>query len=88
MDMSGCIWVGEKILKELQVTDKINEWIFFPLHIQSFMNDSNSDNNSTTGFKDSQMDMRGWVWIGKSFLSHDKWEIKWFSEFTNDSLKK
>ena len=25
----GCVWVGEKILKELQVTDKINEWIFF-----------------------------------------------------------
>ena len=42
----------------------------------------------------SQMDMRGCVWVEESFLSHDKWEIKnyWaifftihILHFTNDS---
>ena len=31
-----------KFLKEWQVTDKIIEWIFFPIYIQPFTNDSNS----------------------------------------------
>ena len=38
----------------------------------------------------SQMDMRGFVWIGQRFLSHDKWQVKLLSDFsyftfTNDS---
>ena len=36
------------------------------------------------------MDMRGFVWIGQRFLSHDKWQVKLLSDFsyftfTNDS---
>ena len=33
---------GGKFLKEWQVTDKIIEWIVFPIYIQPFTNDSNS----------------------------------------------
>ena len=29
----------------------------------------------------SQMDMRGFVWIGQRFLSHDKWQVKLLSDF-------
>ena len=36
-----------KFIKEWQVTDTIIEWIFFPIHIQPFMNDSNSRNNQS-----------------------------------------
>ena len=36
---------GRKFLKEWQVTDKIIELNFFPIHIQHFANDSNSKNN-------------------------------------------
>ena len=43
MDMRGCVWVGGKFLKPWQVTDNIIEWIFFPIHIQDFMSDSNSE---------------------------------------------
>ena len=53
------------------------------------MSDSNSENNNSQGFKNSQMDMRGCVWLGESFSSHDKWHIKLFSKFlynfTSDS---
>ena len=31
------------------------------------------------------MDMRGCVWVGESFLSHDKWQIKLLSEFFPNS---
>ena len=27
------------------------------------------------------MDTRGCVWVGETFLSHDKWQIKLLSEF-------
>ena len=36
-----------KFLKPWQVTDNIIEWIFFPIHIQHFMSDSNSENNNS-----------------------------------------
>ena len=68
-----------KFLKEWQVTDKIIESIFFPIHIQPFMNDSNSRNNNFYSFKNSQMDMRGCVWVPESFLRNDKWQIKFFT---------
>ena len=29
MDMRGCVWIGEKFLKEWQLTDEVIEWIFF-----------------------------------------------------------
>ena len=40
------------------------------------MNDSNSRNNNLYGFKSSQMDMRGCVWMGESFLRNDKWQTQ------------
>ena len=49
------------------------------------MSDSNSKNNNSQGFKNSQMDMRGCVWVGESFLSHDKWQIILLSEFFPNS---
>ena len=36
-----------KFIKEWQVKDKIIEWIFFPIDIQPFTNDSNSRNNQS-----------------------------------------
>ena len=74
-----------KFLKPWQVTDKIIEWIFYTSHIQHFMSDSNSENNKSQGFKNSWMDMRGCVWVGESFSSHDKWQIKLLSEFLYNS---
>ena len=58
---------------------------FVPIHIQHFMSDSNSKNNNSQGFENSWMDMRGCVWVGESFSSHDKWEIKLLSEFFPNS---
>ena len=48
---------GGKFLKPWQVTDKIIEWIFFPIHIQHFMSDSNSENNNSQGFE-----IHEWIW--------------------------
>ena len=70
-----------KFLKPWQVRDKIIDVNFFPIHIQHFMSDSNSENNNLQGLENSWMDIWGWVWVGESFLSHDKWEIKLLSEF-------
>ena len=54
-------------------------------HIQLFMSHSNSKNNNSQGFENSWMDLRGCVWVGESFLNHDKWQIKLFSEFLYNS---
>ena len=35
--------------------------LFFPIHIQPFMNDSNSRDNNLNRFENSQMDMAGCV---------------------------
>ena len=45
------------------------------------MSDSNSKNNNLLGFKNSQMDKKKSVWVGESFSSHDKWQIKLLSKF-------
>ena len=84
MDMRGFVWVGESLLS----LDKW--WIillseFYAIHIQHFMSDSNSKNNNSYGFENSQMDMRGFVWMGESLLNHDKWQIKLLSEFLCNS---
>ena len=81
MDMREICMSRGKFLKPWQVTDKIIEWIFYTIHIQHLMSDSNSKNNKSQGFKNSRMDMRGSVWVGESFSSHDKWQIKLLSEF-------
>ena len=80
MDMGGCVWVEESYLRNDKWQIKLLSE-FFPINIQPFMNDSNSRNNNLYGFKISQMDMRGCVWVGKSFLRNDKWQIKLLSEF-------
>ena len=49
------------------------------------MSDSNSKNNNLQGFENSWMDTKGCVWVGESFLSHDKWQIKLVSEFFPNS---
>ena len=36
-----------KFHKPSQVTDNNIEWIFFPIHIQHFTSDSNSENNNS-----------------------------------------
>ena len=75
MDMRE-ICMGEgKFIKPWQVTDKIIEWHFYAIHIQHFMSDSNSKNNNMYGSENSRMNMKGCVWVGESFLSHDKWKI-------------
>ena len=58
---------------------------FYAIHIQHFMSDSNSKNNKLQGFENSQMDMRGFVWVGESLLSLDKWWIILLSEFLCNS---
>ena len=61
---------------------------FFPVHIQPFMNDSNSGNSNSQGFENSWIDMRGCVWVGESF-NKIKLLGKFFpisiQPFTNDS---
>ena len=52
---------------------------FFPIYIQPFMNDSNSRNNNSQGFKNSWLDMAGCVWVGGSFLRNDKWQTKFLT---------
>ena len=73
----GTCMIGEKFLKEWQVTDK-NYWVnFFPIFIQPFTNDPNSKNNNLQVFENSQMDirensqmdMRGCVWVGVNFYA-------------------
>ena len=51
-----------KIPKPWQVTCKMIEWLFFTIHILHFTNDSNSRNNNSYGFKNSQMDTWGCVY--------------------------
>ena len=58
---------------------------FYAIHIQHFMSDSNSKNNNSKGFENSQMDMRAFVWVGESFLNLDKWWLKLLSEFLYNS---
>ena len=45
----------------------------FPIYIQPFTKDSNSTNNNFWGFKNSQMDMAGCVWLGRKFLK--EWQV-------------
>ena len=58
---------------------------FYAIHIQHFMSDSNSYNGNSYGFENSQVGMKGFIWVGKSLLNLDKWEIKLLSEFLCNS---
>ena len=87
---------GESFLSHEKWQIKLLGDFLFTIHIVHFTNDSNSRNNNSQGFKDSQMDMRGCVWVEESFLWNDKWQIKLLSQFfpihiqpfTNDSNSK
>ena len=70
---------GGKLFKESQVTDKIVEWIFMQFTFRSFTSDSNLRNNNLYGFENSRMDTGGCVWVEKSYLRNDKWQIKLLS---------
>ena len=85
MDMGACVWVGESFLSHEKWEIKLLGDFLFTIHIVHFTNDSNSRNNNSQGFKDSQMDMRGCVWVEESFLWNDKWQIKLLSEFFSNS---
>ena len=69
-----------KFLQQWQVMDNIIEWILMQFTFNIFTSDSNSKNNSW-GFENSQMDMRGFIWVWESFFNNDKWQIKLLSEF-------
>ena len=84
MDIRGCVWVGESFSSHDKWQIKLLSE-FHAIHIQHLMSDSNSKNNKSQGFKNSQMDMRGCVWVGESFSSHDKWQIKLLSKFLYNS---
>ena len=74
-----------KFLKPWQVTDKIIEWIFIQFTFNILWVTLTQKIITLQGFKNSQMDTRGCVWVGESFLSHDKWQIKLLSEFLYNS---
>ena len=96
MKIYNWIWdnvyeLGQGFLKQWQVTDEIIEWIFFWIHIQPFMNDSNSRNNNPQGLKNLWLDRRDCVLVGESFLK--QWEVtdkimEWiFVQFTFNILQ-
>ena len=65
------IWVAVyewgNVFKEWQVRDKIIEWIFFQFVFNILQMTQTQRNNQLLGFENSQMDMRGCVWVGESF---------------------
>ena len=65
---------GTKFIKKWQVRDKIIEWIVFPIHIQPFTIDSNSRNNQSQGFKNSQIWYEGLCMSGGMFLK--EWQVR------------
>ena len=80
----GLCMSGGKFPKPWQVTDK---------NIPRFVSNSHSTfykwlklkNNKLEGFENSQMETRGCIWVGKSYLRNHKWQIKLLSEFLCNS---
>ena len=70
--------IGGKFFKEWQI--KILSDLIYNSYFH-LTNDSNSRNNNSWGFENSQMNIRGCLWVGESFLNHAKWEIKLLGEF-------
>ena len=76
---------GGKFLKPWQVMDNIIEWIFMQFTF-NILQVTLTQKIITHGvLRNSQMDMRGFVWVRESFLNHDKWQIKLLSEFLCNS---
>ena len=82
---------GGNFLNEWQVTDKITEWIFSNSHSTFYEWLKTQEIINCRVFKNSQMDMRGCVWVGESFLWNDKVADKiteWiFSQFIFNLLQ-
>ena len=64
---------GGKFLMEWQVTDKIIKWTCFPIHIQPFMNDSNSRNNDYHRVSK----IHEWIWGDVIWMSGEKFLKEW-----------
>ena len=79
METRGCVWVGESYLRNHKWQIKLLSE-FYAIHIQSFTSDSNLRNNNLYGFENSRMDTGGCVWVEKSYLRNDKWQIKLLSD--------
>ena len=81
MVLRGCVWAGESFLSH----DKwqiilLSE--FFPQFTFNFLWVTLTQKIITHRVsKNSRMVLRGCVWAGESFLSHDKWQIILLSEF-------
>ena len=77
---------GEKFLMEWQVTDKVIKWIFcqFILNLLQITQTQKIITHRVSEY--TWMDMRECVWVGKSFLWNDKWQIKLLSELFSNSL--
>ena len=59
---------------------------FYAIDIQHFTTDSNSKNNNSQGFENSQMDRYDGICMsGGKFYTNDKWQIKLLSEFLCNS---
>ena len=85
IDMRGYIWVGEKFIKQWQVTDKIIEWIFMQFTFNILWVTLTQKIITFRGLKISHMNGREYVWVRESFFNHDKWQIKLLSEFLCNS---
>ena len=53
---------------------------FFPIHIQHFMSDSNSENNNLQGLENSWMDIWGWVRNFALLIAHPPQNHSWIFE--------
>ena len=73
--------IGGKFIKPWQVMDNIIEWIFMQFTFNILWVTLTQKLITRRVSENSQMNMRGCVWVGESFLSHDKWQIKLLSEF-------
>ena len=89
--MRGCVWVEESFLWNDKWQIKILSEFISSSH-STFYKWLKLKKYPIIGFQNSWMDMRGCVWVGESFLSQDKREVKLLSQFcptfTNDSNSK
>ena len=76
---------GEKFLMEWQVTDKVIKWIFFQF-ILNLLQITQTQKIITHRVSIYMNGYEECVWVGKSFLWNDKWQIKLLSELFSNSL--
>ena len=91
--IQGDVYEWAKFLKPWQVTDKIIEWIFMQFIFILWQMTQTQEIINRRGSKIHEWIRGGCIWVGKSFLINDKWQIKLLSEsfpiyiqpFTSDS---